>query len=65
MDREMAVFQLEKLRIREVEQLYIEKDDFLSFREVLIEQPDFQQFRGIARHGGHIVFEYHVDSKID
>jgi hypothetical protein len=59
MDRETAIFQLERLRKKEIEQLHIEKDDFLSFREVLIEQPDFKQFRGIARHGGLVVYEYH------
>lgn len=58
MDRETALFQLERLRKREIEQVYIEKDDFLSFREVLVRQQDFKQFRGIAKHGGHIVFEY-------
>ncbi|MGR3763642.1 hypothetical protein [Rossellomorea sp. NS-SX7] len=56
---ESEVFQMmDALRNKEVEEVRIEKDDFLSFRAVLVKQPDFKHFRGIAGHGGHIRYQY-------
>ncbi len=50
--------QLQLLRDREIEEIHIEKDDFLTFRAILVKQKDFKQFRGIAKHGGNIDYRY-------
>jgi hypothetical protein len=49
---------IDALRNKEVEEIQVEKDDFLSFRAVLVKQQDFKHFRGIAEHGGHIRYQY-------
>lgn len=49
---------LEALRNKEVEEISVKKEDFLSFRAVLVKQPDFKHFRGIAAHGGHVRYQY-------
>ncbi|XXM73315.1 abortive phage infection protein [Lysinibacillus sphaericus] len=49
---------LDALRNKEVEEISVEKEDFLTFRAVLVKQPDFKQFRGIAGHGGHVRYQY-------
>jgi hypothetical protein len=46
------------LRNKEIEEIQVEKDDFLTFRAVLVKQPDFRHFRGIAEHGGNIRYQY-------
>ena len=48
--------QLQSLRKREIEEIHIQKEDFLTFRSVLVKQDDFKQFRGIAKQGGNIYF---------
>jgi hypothetical protein len=56
---ESEVLQLiDALRNKEVEEIRVEKDDFLSFRAILVKQPDFKHFRGIAEHGGNIRYQY-------
>ncbi|OIU72423.1 hypothetical protein [Rossellomorea aquimaris] len=49
---------LDALRNKEVEEISVEKEDFLSFRAVLVKQPDFKHFRGIAGHGGSVRYQY-------
>jgi hypothetical protein len=49
---------LDALRNKEVEEISVEKGDFLSFRAVLVKQPDFKHFRGIAGHSGHVRYQY-------
>ncbi|TMU87991.1 hypothetical protein FGG79_07745 [Bacillus sp. BHET2] len=50
--------QLHLLRTREIEEVKVMKEDFLTFRSVLVTQDDFKQFRGIAQQGGNILFHY-------
>ncbi|MEK5496891.1 hypothetical protein [Bacillus sp. FSL M8-0077] len=49
---------LESLRNGTEKQATIQKGDFLTFRSVLVNQDDFKHFRGIAKHGGGVIFEY-------
>ncbi|MBM7659623.1 hypothetical protein JOC85_000390 [Bacillus mesophilus] len=49
---------LDKLRNRELEEYFVTKDVFLAFRELLVKQNDFKHFRGIAQHGGAVVYTY-------
>ncbi|WP_064092345.1 hypothetical protein [Rossellomorea aquimaris] len=50
--------QLSLLRNKEVDEIRVEKGDFLTFRSILVTQKDFKQFRGIAHHGGSISYRY-------
>ncbi len=50
--------QLQLLRTREIGEVRVMKEDFLTFRSVLVTQDDFKQFRGIAQQGGNILFHY-------
>ncbi|WP_078547877.1 hypothetical protein [Litchfieldia alkalitelluris] len=47
-----------KLRDRELNEYRVTKEHFLSFRKVLVEREDFKQFRGIAQHGGEVIYQY-------
>lgn len=58
LEGEGALKIIEQLRSKEVKQVEIKKEDFLTFRQVLIEQDDYKSFRGIAKHGGNIIYEY-------
>ncbi|MFB6465703.1 hypothetical protein ACE38V_02670 [Cytobacillus sp. Hz8] len=58
MNQELVNEVLEKLKNGELSEHYVKKEDFLSFREVLVKRPDFKHFRGIAGHGGNIVYQY-------
>ncbi|KON92297.1 hypothetical protein AF331_07565 [Rossellomorea marisflavi] len=49
---------VEGLRTGELNEVYVRKEDFLSFRSVLVKQKDFKHFRGIAAQGGHAVYHY-------
>jgi hypothetical protein len=49
---------LDALRNKEVEEIRVEKGDFLSFRAIMVKQPDFKHFRGIAEHNGKIRYQY-------
>ncbi|WP_456275744.1 hypothetical protein [Bacillus sp. AK128] len=49
---------LDKIRNGELEEYLVSKEDFLPFREVLVNQSDFKHFRGIAKHGGAVVYTY-------
>ncbi|OMP66203.1 hypothetical protein [Domibacillus epiphyticus] len=55
---EQAKQSMDSLRNRESNLIRIQKEDFLTFRHELVKQPDFKYFRGIARHGGHVDYEY-------
>lgn len=58
LDTEKANQILEELRSKVLNEVEINKVDFLEFRKVLIEQPDFKNFHGIAQQGGSTKFEY-------
>ncbi|OLN22378.1 hypothetical protein BTO30_09965 [Domibacillus antri] len=55
---EQAEEYMNALRNKESNLIRIQKEDFLIFRHELMKQPDFKHFRGIARHGGHVDYEY-------
>jgi hypothetical protein len=58
MDKTDVEHILDKLRNQEIEEYIVEKEQFLSFREVLVNQSDFKHFRGIAQHGGTVIYTY-------
>ncbi|MBM6617583.1 abortive phage infection protein [Bacillus suaedaesalsae] len=58
MEKSQVEHILDKLRNKEIEEYFVEKESFLSFREVLVNQEDFKHFRGIAGHGGVVVYTY-------
>lgn len=49
---------LEKLANRELGEYRITKEEFLLFRQFLVQRADFKHFRGIAQHGGEVVYQY-------
>jgi hypothetical protein len=63
MDKEQALRMLESLRNREVEEIFVAKQDFMAFREVLVKREDFKQFRGIAQRGGDVIYQYLNDPR--
>ena len=58
MDKEQAITMLESLKNREVEEIFVAKQDFMAFREFLVKRDDFKHFRGIAQRGGDVIFTY-------
>ncbi|RSD28213.1 hypothetical protein [Mesobacillus subterraneus] len=58
MDQDQAVRMLESLKNREVEEIFVAKQDFMAFREVLVKREDFKHFRGIAQRGGDVLYQY-------
>jgi len=49
---------LQDLSNRNVEEVLIKKEDFLIFRAELVKREDFKHFRGIAQHGGDVIYTY-------
>ncbi|HAF0292552.1 TPA: hypothetical protein G9C53_004955 [Salmonella enterica subsp. enterica serovar Typhimurium var. 5-] len=58
MDKEQAARMLDSLKNREVEEIFVSKQDFMTFREVIVEREDFKHFRGIAQRGGDVIYQY-------
>lgn len=58
MDKEQAVRMLESLKNKEVEEIFVAKQDFMDFREFLVKREDFKFIRGIAQRGGDVIFRY-------
>ncbi|WP_210366320.1 hypothetical protein [Bacillus sp. REN3] len=58
MTRDEAVAMLESLKNKELEEVFVSKQDFLAFREVLVKREDFKNFRGIAQRGGDVIYHY-------
>lgn len=58
MNKEEAARMLESLKNREVEEIFVYKNDFLLFREVIVKREDFKYFRGIAQRGGDVIYQY-------
>lgn len=63
MDKEQAVRMLESLKNREVEEIFVSKQDFMAFREFLVKREDFKHFRGIAQRGGDVIFTYTEEAR--
>lgn len=49
---------LDKLKNGDISEYYVPKEDFLPFREILVRREDFKHFRGIAQHGGNVIYRY-------
>jgi hypothetical protein len=49
---------LEQLKEGKVQQIEIQKDEFLAFRSILVGHKNFKNFRGEAKQGGNIVYTY-------
>ncbi|MDQ0413509.1 hypothetical protein [Mesobacillus stamsii] len=58
MDKEQAERMLENLKSREVEEIFVAKQDFMVFREAIVKRDDFKHFRGIAQRGGDVIYRY-------
>lgn len=49
---------LDQLRNGEVKSIFINKAEFLQFRELLVKDAQFKNFRGDANQGGDVVFTF-------
>ncbi|WP_449539595.1 hypothetical protein [Ferdinandcohnia sp. Marseille-Q9671] len=49
---------LNKLRDGELSEYLVKKEQFLEFRNTLVKREDFKHFRGIAQHGGNVLYRY-------
>ncbi|MDR4886893.1 hypothetical protein DZB84_04120 [Bacillus sp. HNG] len=49
---------LNKLRDGELSEYLVKNDQFLEFRKTLVKREDFKHFRGIAQHGGDVLYRY-------
>ena len=49
---------LDQLRNGEVKSIFINKAEFLQFRELLVKDAQFKHFRGDANQGGDVVFTF-------
>jgi len=58
MNQEQIHSILQDLSNRKIEEVLIKKEDFLSFRAELVKRDDFKHFRGIAQHGGDVIYTY-------
>lgn len=58
MDEKTINEMIEKLVRGELDEIYVEKKDFMSFRNVIVNRPDFKHFRGTALRGGDVIYEY-------
>ncbi|TFE03679.1 abortive phage infection protein [Jeotgalibacillus sp. R-1-5s-1] len=48
----------EQLKNKEINEVFVKKEQFDEVREVLVARNDFKHFRGIAGHNGHTVYTY-------
>lgn len=58
MDKEQATRMLDSLKDKEVDEIFVAKQDFMTFREVIVKRKDFKRFRGIAQRGGDVIYQY-------
>ncbi|MBD1380402.1 hypothetical protein [Metabacillus arenae] len=58
MDEQTVNTVLNELRSGELKEYHVSKDQFLTFRKILVDRVDFKHFRGIAQHGGSVIFRY-------
>ncbi|MFJ7825141.1 abortive phage infection protein [Psychrobacillus sp. NPDC096623] len=49
---------LNMLQSGEINEIVIEKNDFIALREVLVQREDFKHFSGNAKQGGQVVYTY-------
>nr|WP_050614585.1 hypothetical protein [Bacillus testis] len=58
MNSDTAKELLEKLKQKELDEITVSKEDFLTFRAELTKRADFKHFKGIAKHGGITSYVY-------
>jgi hypothetical protein len=58
MQKELIQEILEKLKDGSLSEYYVEKENFLDFREELVNRKDFKYFRGIGQRGGDVLYQY-------
>ncbi|MBO9128432.1 abortive phage infection protein [Bacillus sp. 165] len=58
MDKQTANAILDQLKTGELKEYIVNKEDFYPFREVVVSRADFKHFRGIAEHGGKVIYTY-------
>ncbi|MFK3938807.1 hypothetical protein ACI2JA_15005 [Alkalihalobacillus sp. NPDC078783] len=58
MTNEQAVSLLEELRSGNIQELKVEKEEFLTFRQALMKAEDVSNFRGRAKHHGMTIYTY-------
>ncbi|RSK26742.1 hypothetical protein EJF36_07630 [Bacillus sp. HMF5848] len=58
MDEETIQSKLDELRDGKIKQLHVTKDEFMMYRKYIVNRSDFKHFRGIAQHGGNVLYEY-------
>ncbi|MBD8067414.1 hypothetical protein [Bacillus sp. PS06] len=63
MNEEFITEIFNKLRDKELNEYRVSKDQFLAFRKVLVERSDFKHFRGIALHGGEVIYTYQDEAR--
>ena len=49
---------LNMLKNRDLNEIVIEKNEFLAFRKELVLREDFKHFSGNAKQGGQVVYTY-------
>ncbi len=63
MSEETIIQFIEKLREGELDEWLVLKEDFLEVRKVIVAQEDFKHFRGIAKHGGQVIYQYTFEAR--
>ncbi|MCK1996355.1 abortive phage infection protein [Psychrobacillus psychrodurans] len=49
---------LNMLQNGDIQNIVVEKNEFIAFREVLVHREDFKHFSGNAEQGGRVVYTY-------
>lgn len=58
MDNEFVNDILNKLADGQLNEYRVSNEQFLTFRTILVKRQDFKHFRGIAQHGGDVIYRY-------
>ena len=58
MEEEQIIQVLDQLKSGEIREHYVNKEDFLGFRQILVKRDDFKHFQGVAQRGGDVLFRY-------
>ncbi len=58
MDKQTINEILDKLKVGELHEYHVTKEQFLPFRDILVTREDFKHFRGIAQQGGSVIYRY-------
>jgi hypothetical protein len=58
MEDEQIIRIFDQLKNGEIQEYYVNKEDFLDFRRILVKREDFKHYQGIARRGGDVLYRY-------